>query len=129
MTTMMIETHDWDGCLMCAVRALTEGRAKDWSMDPERKVGDTITGVVLRQGQQPSHFEAQVPYVELWLGGAERVRVAGHGMVLREALLAAEIQVGDTVTVTFEKVAEIQKGPRAGTTYKVYEVTVQRGHH
>lgn len=126
---MTTETHDWDGCLMCAVRMLTEGRSKDWPLDPDRKPGDTITGVVLRQGIQPSHFESQVPYVDLWLGGPDRARVAGHGSSLRDSLDAAETQVGDTVTVTFEKVHEIESGKYKGRPFKVYTVEVKRGHH
>lgn len=129
MTTTTIEPHDWDGCLMCAVRALTEGRPKDWVMTNTLEPGQAITGVVLRQGQQPSHYEPQVPYVDLWLGGPERVRVAGHGLSLREALLAAETQVGDTVTVTFEGESEIQTGKFKGHMFKRYTVGVRRGHH
>lgn len=52
MTTEQ-EVHDWDGCLMCAVRALTEGRAPEWALNNDRKPGDTVTGVVLRQGETP----------------------------------------------------------------------------
>jgi hypothetical protein len=129
--TTMIETHDWDGCLMCAVRALTEGRPVDWATHKSRVEGDTVTGVVLRQGVQPSHYsEAQVPYVDLWLGGVERARVAGHGQVLREALISAELQVGDTVTVTFEETKTFTpKGRSEPVTYKVFTVEVARGHH
>lgn len=124
--------HDWDGCLMCAVRALTEERPREWSLRPvgqEFEPGESVTGVVLRQGEQPSHFESRVPFMDLWLGGVERARVAGHGMSLREAMLAAEIQVGDTVTVTFEKETEIQSGKYKGKPFKLFTVAVKRGHH
>jgi hypothetical protein len=129
--TTTIETHEWDGCLMCAVRALTEGRPRDWATRKDMAEGDTVTGVVLRMGSQPTHYtDAQAPYVDLWLGGVERVRVAGHGAVLREALISAEIQVGDTVTVKFEGTKEFQpKAGRGPLSYKLFTVTVERGHH
>jgi len=129
---MTADTHDWDGCLMCAVRALTEGRPKEWVIRPkseEMTPGESVTGVVMRMGEQPSHYEDRVPYIDLWTGGIERVRVAGHGMSLRESLLAAEIQVGDTVTVTFERVADIQTGKFRGQKFRVFAVDVKRGHH
>lgn len=131
MTEMMNETHDWDGCLMCAVRALTEGRPKDWAMTKNLEPGDTVTGVILRQGTQPTHWsDSPVPYVDLWLGGVTRVRVTGHGQVLREALVSAETQVGDTLTVTFEGTRELPpKGGRGPLTYKMFAVSVDRGHH
>ena len=125
------QTHDWDGCLMCAVRALTEGRPKDWATRKDMVEGETVTGVVIRQGTQPTYYnDGQAPYVDLWLGGVERVRVAGHSQVLREALISAEIQVGDTVTVTFEGTKQFQ--PKAGNgplSYKTFTIEVQRGHH
>jgi len=128
---MTDETHDWDGCLMCAVRALTEGRPQDWALRKDPAEGDTVTGVVLRMGTQPTYYtDAQAPYVDLWLGGVERVRVAGHGTMLREALISAEIQVGDTVTVTFEGVKPIPaKGRQPERSFKKFTVTVERGHH
>lgn len=117
---------------MCAVRALTEGRPKEWvtvfgKVDAEP--GDSVTGVVMRMGEQPSHYEDRVPYIDIWTGGIERVRVAGHGMSLRESLLAAEIQVGDTVTVTFERLSEIQTGKFKGQKFRLFAVDVKRGHH
>jgi hypothetical protein len=125
MTT--IEGHHEDGCLMCAVRALTEGRAKEWV--PEEPA--EVTGVVLRQGTQPSHFSSSgpVPFIELWLGGTERVRVTGHSSMLNSMITGAELQVGDTATIRYlGKTAKLQM--RTGKTfdYKVYEVEVQRGH-
>lgn len=128
---MTNEMHDWDGCLMCAVRALTQGRAREWgavSM-PELKAGDSVTGVVLRQGNQPSHFAGQVPFIELWTGAIDRVRVTGHGTVLRLAILSQELEVGDTVTVTFDGEKEIKGGKYADKTFKAYTVDVKRGHH
>lgn len=123
------EVHGWDGCLMCAVRALTMGRPIDWAQSKNREVGDTVTGVVLKAGVQPSHYEVQVPYLDLWLGGPYRVRIAGHGMSLRNALEAIEAEVGDTVTVTFTEIREIQTGKYKGNEFKVFDVEVKRGHH
>jgi hypothetical protein len=128
---MTEQTHDWDGCLMCAVRALTEGRPKDWTADKDRKSGDTVTGVILRQGVQPTHFsDDPVPYVDLWTGGVNRVRIAGHSLMMREQIISAELQVGDTVTVTRE--ADGMAATKTSGTlraYKVYRITVERGHH
>jgi len=125
-----IEAHHEDGCLMCAVRALTEGRAKEWM--PEEP--SEVTGVVLRQGTQPTHFSGIAPFVELWLGGRERTRVTGHAMILSSLIEGAELQVGDTVTVQYNGKKEAKLTPsqaRTGKTpnvYKTYELEVRRGH-
>lgn len=50
-------------------------------------------------------------------------------MTLREALLASESQVGDTMTVKFEEIRTVEKGAHAGREYKVWTVEVKRGHH
>jgi hypothetical protein len=125
MTT--IEGHHEDGSVLCAVRALTEGRAKEWV--PEEPA--EVTGVVLRQGTQPSRFSISgpVPFIELWLGGTERTRVTGHGSMLSSLIVGAELQVGDTVTVRYlgKRVTE-QRATGKTFNYKVYEVEVQRGH-
>jgi|SRR6478735_6506643 len=119
------ETHEWDGCLMCAVRALTEGRPREWVGTAEP--GSTVTGVVLKMGTQPTAWgSGQAPYLDLWTGGVSRVRVAGHSTVLREALLAAEAQVGDTVTVTRH---EDRANVKTQNTYRVFSVEIERGHH
>jgi len=125
MTT--IEGHHEDGCLMCAVRALTEGRAKEWI--PEEPA--EVTGVVLRQGTQPSHFSISgpVPFIELWLGGTKRTRITGHSSMLSSLIDGAELQVGDTATVRYlGKRAAMRKSTGESYDYKVYEVEVQRGH-
>lgn len=128
--TVTIDEHDWDGCLMCAVRTLTLGTPKNWGLDKDTlEPGASITGVVMRQGVQPSNYAGQVPYVDLWLGGIKRVRVAGHGMSLRNALEAAETEVGDTMTVTFEGTEEIQTGKMAGRSFRVFAIEMKRGHH
>jgi hypothetical protein len=125
-----IAGHHEDDCLMCAVRALTEGRAKEWwPEDPAE-----VTGVVLRQGTQPTHYSGPTLFVELWLGGRERVRVAGHSSMLRSLIEGSEIQVGDTVTVRYLGKKPIKSGrpePSRSTMpreYKAFELEVQRGH-
>ena len=123
--------HDWDGCLICAVRALTEGRPRDWPMTKDLAAGTTITGVVIKTGDQPTHWadNGRAPFLDLWLGGIERVRVAGHSLSLRNALEAIEAQIGDTVTVTFDGSVEITTGRLAGQMMKTFTASVERGHH
>lgn len=120
-----IQGHHADGCLMCTVRALTEGRAKEWMPDEPAE----ISGVVLRQGSQPTHFSNDpVPFIELWLGGQSRVRVTGHASVLNSLIIGAEIQVGDTVTVKYlGKRDGAMKSGRA-IQWKAFELKVERGH-
>jgi len=117
------------GCLICAVRTLTEGRPREWSTTKDLDPGTTITGVVIKTGDQPSHFEAQVPFLDLWLGGLERIRVAGHSLQLRNSIEALEAKIGDTVTVTFGGSVEIKTGRMAGQMMKTFTATVERGHH
>jgi hypothetical protein len=130
MTETTAKTHYWDECLMCTVRTLTEGRPPEWTTRKELAEGDTVTGVVLGIGVQPTFWQdGQTPYVDLWLGGLNRVRVAGHGQSIRNALEAAEAKMGDTLTVTFDGERTVEEGKFAGKTYKLFTVTVQRGHH
>ncbi len=129
-----IEAHDWDGCLMCAVRALTQGRPLEWNISRDRVEGDTVTGVLLRRGNVPSNItNSPVPFIDLWTGGVNRIRVTAYGIALRNAIEAAEIEVGDTVTVRFDGDQPLPPNPRLGrtvpATYKAYTVTVERGHH
>jgi hypothetical protein len=124
-----IQGHHEDDCLMCAVRALTQGRAKEWI--PEEP--EEITGVVLRQGTQPSAYGAK-PFIELWLGGRERRRVTAYSGVLESLLDGGELEVGDTATVRYIGKREAKLTPsqeregRAPNQYKVFELEVQRGH-
>jgi hypothetical protein len=122
------ETHAPDGCLMCAVRALTEGEPRTWWPDEPA----SVHGVVLRQGSVPSQFSiygGEVPFVDLWLGGTERVRVMAYGAMLGAALARAEIQVGDTLTVAYEGQGFIERGKHAGRQFRKHTVNVMRGHH
>lgn len=124
---MTTETHDHtDNCLMCAVRALTEGDpAATWN--PERE-GATISGVVLRQGEVHTNFGV-VPFVDLWQGGTGRVRVMAFGAQLRHALSGAAAQIGDRLQVWFDGEREIPaKAGRGPLRYKAFSVNVQRGH-
>lgn len=118
--------HAWDGCLLCAVRQLTEGAPNPWN--PE--IGVRITGVVLKQGKQPSDFGGPYPFLDLWIGGMDRIRVHGYGSVLRHQIEAAEIQIGDTVSIQRGPDETMSKLSRfAGRTYKTFVVEVTRGHH
>ncbi len=110
---------------MCAVRALTEGRAKEWATDEPSEA----TGVVLRMGTQPTYFAGSAPFLELWLGGQERVRVTGHAAMLSSLIEGAEVQVGDTVTVRYTGKRPLKPG-RSGAPreYKTFELEVRRGH-
>lgn len=128
------EHQEWDGCLVCAVRAMTQGRPKDWAMTKDLAPGSTVTGVVMRTGSQPTHYNTDpVPFLDLWIGGVDRVRVTGHSQSLREQIVSAEAEVGDTVTATFVEIRHFQsKFDRPGDaprTMKIFEVSVERGHH
>lgn len=138
---MTDNVHTEDGCVLCLVRQLTEGTPKAWWPENE---GDTISGVVLRMGEMeeepggvPSHIAAMagrpytVPFVDLFLGGSgyERSRIKAYGTLLRQGLKAAEIQIGDRLTVRYDGDHVIQKGPYEGRTYRTYTVEVIRGHH
>jgi hypothetical protein len=126
---MTTETHDHEtDCLMCAVRALTEGDpAATWGQT-DLEPGATISGVVLRAGEKVVMF-SKVPYVDLWMGGTGRVRVMPFGASFRHALTGSAAQIGDRLTVRFEGTHDLPAaGSRAATTYKAFSVTVQRGH-
>lgn len=124
---MTTETHEHaDGCLMCAVRALTEGDpAATWN---PTQTGQTISGVVLRMGELATDF-GRVPFVDLWQGGTGRVRVKAYGSQLRHAIDGAAPQIGDRLQVWFDGEREYQpKGGRGPLTYKAFSANVQRGH-
>jgi hypothetical protein len=125
MTTTNEHEHA-DGCLMCAVRALTEGDpAATWT--PERE-GATISGVVLRMGELPTNF-GMIPFVDLWLGGTSRVRVKAYGAQLRDAIKSSAPLVGDRLSVWFDGERTIPaNGRHRELTYRSFSVNVQRGH-
>lgn len=120
-------------CLACAVRQLTEGDPGWWN--PENQVGASVTGVVLRKGEKPSPLNYDgsrpgVPFVDLWQGGMDRVRVLGYGADLSRQLIGQDPQVGDRVTITFLGREAVKHG-RPGWDREIakFEVTVERGHH
>lgn len=117
------DTHA-DGCLMCAVRALTEGTPKVWS--PETS-GESVSGVVLRTGTVATNF-GPILFVDLWPGGHERIRIMAYGNRLRHVLDDAAALIGDTLTVWFDGEKTVTSGPMAGRNYKDYSANVQRGH-
>jgi hypothetical protein len=120
---MTDHTHETD-CLMCAVRALTEGDPATWN---PQVAGETVSGTVLKMGQLSTNF-GMVPFVDLWRGGHDRIRIRAYGAVLRNTLESVAPQVGDTLSVWFDGEETVQKGPRAGTTYRSFSANVQRGH-
>lgn len=120
-----IAGHHEDNCLMCAVRALTEGDpAANWA---PTEPGATISGVVLRQGMLATDF-GPVPFVDLWQGGTGRVRVRAYGSGLRHALDGAAAQIGDRLQVWYDGEKILEKGRFAGKPYKAFSANVQRGH-
>jgi hypothetical protein len=130
---MTNEQHDANaqdheaGCLMCAVRALTEGDpAATWN---PTQPGATIGGVVLRQGEVSTDF-GRVPYVDLWQGGTGRVRVMAYSGSLRHALSGAAAQIGDRLQLWFDGEGTVDRPghPIHGRPYKRYSANVQRGH-
>lgn len=118
-------THE-DACLMCAVRALTEGYpSESWTPDTE---GQTISGVVLKQGEVATNLGA-IPFVDLWTGGTHRVRVMAYAITLRHALARTEALVGDRLQVWFDGQGILPaKGDYPEHSYKRFSVNVQRGH-
>lgn len=123
---MTTEQHDHEAnCLMCAVRALTEGNpAVIWRPTTE---GATIGGVVLRQGEVDG-IVGPTPFVDLWTGGTGRVRVLAYSGTLRHALAGAAPQIGDRLQIWFDGERELTSGRFAGKPYKAFSVNVQRGH-
>lgn len=113
---------------MCAVRALTEGKPSMWQ---PTEAGDSVSGVILRMDRTPNPFSPTgdgVLFVDLWLGGRERIRITAYGAFLRAAIDQTEPQVGDTLGVTFEGERFIDQGKHAGRPYKAYSAMIQRGH-
>jgi hypothetical protein len=123
--------HDTEGqdheanCLMCAVRALTEGDpAATWMPDTE---GQTISGVVLRMGELSTDF-GRIPFVDLWMGGTGRVRIKAYQGNLRHAIDGVAPLVGDRLQVWFDGKRDIESGKLKGRRYSAFSANVQRGH-
>lgn len=126
---MTTTNHEPDGCILCAVRALTEGEPKTWWPNEPA----SVKGVVLKTGKVPSAFattyDGEVLFVDLWLGGTERVRIMAYGAILGGALTKAAPTVGDTVTVAYEGQGTIESGKYKGRAFRKHTVSVERGHH
>lgn len=131
---MTTTNHDHTGretCPVCVVRALTEGEPKVWF--PSEPA--SVKGVVLRTGDTPAALNvsailgtSNLPYVDLWLGGMDRVRLIGFGSLGRE-LDRLKPTVGDTLTVAYTGQGTIQRGKFAGRAYRAHTVEITRGHH
>lgn len=114
-----------DNCLMCAVRALTEGDpAVKWV--PETP-GQSVSGVVLRMGEDGTEF-GSIPFVDLWTGGHGRVRVRAFAIGLRHALDQASAKVGDRLTITYDGERTVRSAQYGHRPYKMFSTNVQRGH-
>jgi hypothetical protein len=128
MTTTEHDTNATDHeatCLMCAVRALTEGDpAVTWFPS---EPGATISGVVLRMGETAG-LVGPVPFVDLWTGGTGRVRIKAFASSLRHALSGGAPQIGDRLQVWFDGETIIEHGAMRGRPYKRFSANVQRGH-
>lgn len=123
MTDNTEHNHQAD-CLMCAVRALTEGIPPVWNPETE---GESTTGVILKTGEVATDF-GMVPFVDLWRGGVDRIRIMAYGSSLRHALTSAAGLVGDTLTVWYDGQRAVREGRFEGRTYKAFSANAQRGH-
>lgn len=125
MTDTQERTHQ-DDCLMCTVRALTEGDpAAKWTPDTK---GQSVSGVVLRKGELATEF-GRVPFVDLWTGGTGRIRIMAYGAALRHTLDQAAALIGDRLEVWYDGEGTLPaKGRQPERTYRKYSANVQRGH-
>lgn len=126
--TTKTEQHAPDGCLVCTVRALTEGTPQNWF--PSEPA--SVKGVVLQVGTFLSAFawtpDDRIPYAHLWIGGTDRVRIEGYGSLGRE-IVHWDPAVGDTMIVDYTGLGTIERGRFAGRPYRMHTVKVERGHH
>lgn len=127
---MTSTNHIKDGCPVCIVRALTEGEPNQWF--PSEPA--TVQGVVLKIGSQSAARNVSailgvldLPYVDLWLGGVQRVRLIGYGSLGRDLDRLAPT-VGDTLTVAYTGQGTIPSGKFAGRAYRAHTVEIMRGH-
>lgn len=128
MTTTEHDTNAKDHeatCLMCAVRALTEGNpAETWQ---PTTAGATVSGVVLQMGEVVG-LVGPVPFVDLWTGGTGRIRIKAFSSSLRHALSNVAPQIGDRLQVWFDGETIIERGRFQGRPYKRFIANIQRGH-
>lgn len=130
----MSDTHTdhQDGCLLCAVRALTEGVPPVW--DPS--VGDTVRGVVLARGEHLGLFDTRQGYVDLYVNGHEgtemehgvRIRLIG-GAIFESHLDGCAPHVGDTLTVKYlGRVAARKIRTMPERMFRDWAMAIRRGH-
>lgn len=113
-------------CLACAVRQLTEGTPEAWNPQEE---GENISGVVLKVGRHATPFGGTVPFVDLWGGGMDRTRVIAYPAHLAGQLTNREAKIGDRVSIVYKGRKRVERGRHAGQDCKMFQVTVERGHH
>jgi hypothetical protein len=117
-----------DSCPVCITRALTEGEPLLWWPNEPA----TVKGVVLKVGTVPNRYPMiageTIPYVDLWLGGTDRVRISALGLMFRNQLERAAPTVGDTLTVAYTGQGTIDGGKYRGQAYRMHTVEIQRGH-
>jgi hypothetical protein len=120
-----------DGCLLCAVRELTEGTPTIWNNPDNIVPGQMIRGVVLRAGTLPSPFHpVEVPFVDLWTGGQDRMRVAGYQGSLARALEMTAPAVGDQLSMVYVGREILPPEHRmSGRPYHRFRTEITRGHH
>lgn len=119
----MTEHNHQADCLMCAVRALTEGTPPIWNPQTE---GEQTSGVILTTGEVSTNL-GMVPFVDLWRGGLERIRIMAYAASLRHALESAAGLIGDTLTVWYDGKRDVKLN--TGTTsYRAFSANAQRGH-
>lgn len=120
-----------DGCLMCVVRQMTEGTPELIWPSAEINPGDEVTGVVLRVGTKPSPwgFGEDVPFVDLWTWGKDRVRVMCYPLSLRQGVEFSNFKIGDTAMIRFDGMEEVKRWQFKGRMQKIFTVAVTRGHH
>lgn len=115
---------------MCAVRELTEGTPRIWTPSI---AGQKVAGAVLAVGKTVSTFQSLIPYVDLWQGGTNRIRVIGYGAKLSSGIESARPRVGDTLEIIFMGMGTVPANPLAGRResrrYRDFSITVTRGHH
>ena len=123
--------HTVDGCLPCAVREMTEGTPPIWNNPDNIVPGQMIRGVVLRAGTLPSPFHpVEVPFVDLWTGGQDRMRVAGYQGSLARALEMMAPAVGDQLSVIYVGRETLPPEHRmSGRPYHRFRAEITRGHH
>ena len=119
------ESGSVPGCIMCAVRTLTEGTPRVWTPGTP---GQSVNGAVLAHGTTDTNF-SPVPYVDLWLGGTARIRVILFGFSLQQGVKDAQAQIGDRLEIRFNGMKMVESVRLPSRPYRDFSVGVTRGHH